>query len=147
MSVRIKLLRPEAVMPAYASAGAACFDIAASGPGQPHPADPEAVIYPTALAFEVPEGYVMNVYSRSGHGFKSAVRLSNCVGKIDPDYRGELFVSLTSDGFYQVPEFQRGDRIAQAEIVPCPRVHFEVVEELSETARGVNGLGSTGVKS
>lgn len=147
MSVRIKLLRPEAVMPAYASAGAACFDIAASGPGKPHPSDPQAVIYPTALAFEVPPGHVMNVYSRSGHGFKNAVRLSNCVGKIDPDYRGELFVCLTCDGYGTPSEFCHGDRIAQAEIVPCPRVHFEVVDELSETARGAAGFGSTGVKS
>lgn len=84
---------------------------------------------------------------RSGHGFKFATRLANCVGVIDSDYRGEVAVRLTAD---QMPEHEAplmvspGDRVAQAIIVPFPRVAFEWAETLSETDRGASGFGSTG---
>lgn len=86
----------------------------------------------------------MMVYSRSGHGFKSDVRLANCVGVIDSDYRGEVKVKLTNDGneYMQVNE---GDRIAQAMIIPVEQVKFIEVAELSDTERGTGGFGSTGV--
>ncbi len=101
----------------------------------------------TGLAFEVPEGYVMMVYSRSGHGFKNGVRLANCVGVIDSDYRGELLVKLTKDvtSFNSNPfPIKNGDRIAQAMLIPVPQVTFTQVSELSETKRGDGGGGSTG---
>lgn len=83
------------------------------------------------------------VCSRSGHGFNYGVRLSNCVGVIDSDYRGEVMVKLHNDSedTYWV---EAGDRIAQAYIVPVPRVVFEVAEQLSITERGNGGFGSTG---
>lgn len=147
MKVKIKKLHPDAVMPQYASSGAACFDLHAlledgevNGvfPGMP-------LVISTGLAFEIPEGHVMLVFSRSGHGFKNDVRLSNCVGVIDHDYRGEVKVKLANDqdefgGLFVSP----GDRIAQALIVPFPKVEFDWADELSDTERGEGGFGSTG---
>lgn len=157
MKVKIKKLRPDAVIPTYGSAGAACFDLAVP---YRHLIDTkylhagDTLVIPTGLTFEIPEGHVMLVFSRSGHGFKHNVRLANCVGVIDSDYRGEVMVKLTADidDGDEVPlsalnamKIKPGDRIAQAMIVPFPRVEvFMVVDELSETERGAGGLGSTG---
>lgn len=140
MKLTVKRLHEKAILPYYATAGAACFDICAIEEGTVYPRAAE--IFKTGLAVEVPEGYALLVYSRSGHGFKYGVRLSNCVGIIDSDYRGELMVSLCNDNI--VPfRVSAGDRIAQGMLVPVPAV--EIVEgELSETERGDGGFGSTG---
>ena len=86
----------------------------------------------------------MLVFSRSGFGFSKRTRLSNCVGVIDSDYRGELKVALHNDG-KELLEISKGDRIAQGMVLPVEQVTFELVEELNTTARGEGGLGSTGV--
>jgi dUTP pyrophosphatase len=102
----------------------------------------------TGLAFDIPPGHVMLVFSRSGHGFKHDIRLANCTGIIDATYRGEVMVKLTCDAPdddvsppYKV---NPGDRIAQAMVLPVARVLFTVVDELSETERGAGGFGSSG---
>jgi dUTP pyrophosphatase len=141
MKLKIKPLRPEAYVPAYATVGAACFDIATCVEATVPAGD--AISVATGLAFEIPEGHVMLVFSRSGHGFKSGVRLVNSVGVIDSDYRGELFVGLHNDGVEPF-HIAQGDRVAQAMILPVPAVEFEVVDELSITGRNQNGFGSTG---
>lgn len=140
-TVRIRKLHPDAQTPTYASDGAAAFDIYALEDAFIQPASAKKIR--TGLAFEVPAGYVMHAYSRSGHGFKDGVRLVNCVGVIDCDYRGEVMVGLHNDGSkgYRV---DKGDRIAQAIVQPVTRWTFEEVEELSETARGDGGFGSSG---
>ena len=145
MELKIKKLDPRAVVPEYATAGAACFDLVAL-PGEPfelHPGDMLACIFRTGLAFEVPPGWVMSIYSRSGHGFAKAIRLSNCVGQIDSDYRGEVKVALRCDGDVR-GHINGGDRIAQARLERADQVQFVVVEELTDTARGSGGFGSTG---
>lgn len=144
MKVKIKKLHPNAVVPQYATAGAACFDLVCVNdvmitPGREH------VALKTGLAFEIPEGYVMMVYSRSGHGFKNGIRLANGTGVIDSDYRGEVMVKMHNDGSSALL-VTAGERIAQAMIVPVPQVELELVEELSDTARGSSGMGSTGTK-
>ncbi len=143
MQLKFKKLLPDAVTPAYATLGSACFDLTAVRDGWPHKNDPHAWIFPTGLAFEIPEGHVMLIFSRSGHGFGQAVRLSNCVGVIDSDYRGEVQVSLRADG-EQPKRMRTGDRIAQAMIVPIPAVQLLEVDEISRTQRGAGGFGSTG---
>lgn len=131
--LKIKKLHPEAVVPAYQSFGAACFDLHAATMEDP-------LTYGTGLAFEIPEGHVMLVFSRSGHGFKFGSHLANAVGVIDSDYRGEVKVKFnSSNGCYP------GDRIAQAMVLPIPSVQFIEVEEISDTVRGEGGFGSTGV--
>lgn len=139
LEVKIKRLSWEAKIPQYATKGAACFDIYSTEDGV---VDRVGKAFSTGLAFEVPEGYVLLVYSRSGHGFKHNVRLANCVGVIDSDYRGELKVKLTSDTLkYDV---KAGDAIAQGMLIKLDQVQFSVTETLSETDRGENGFGSTG---
>lgn len=145
MNVKIKRLHPSAIVPTYGTSGAACFDLYAIEVHQcGHVvSDGVPITFRTGLAFEVPQGHVMLVYSRSGHGFKHGVRLSNCTGIIDSDYRGELMVKLhnDSDEPFMV---NKGDRIAQAMIVPVNQVSFDVVDELSDTERGEGRFGSTG---
>ncbi len=152
MNVMIKRLTEGAQVPTYATLGSACFDIYVDTSTWPertkesglhiHPYAPYHLS--TGLAFEIPQGYVMLIFSRSGHGFNHAIRLSNCTGVIDSDYRGELKVSITND----MPEtrfvVKPGDRIAQGMILPIAQVRFVLSDELSETARGEGGMGSTG---
>ena len=140
MQVKIKRLHPDAVMPQYGSDGAACFDLHCIGGGYVT----SHQVFDTGLAFEIPEGHVMLVFSRSGHGFKNDTRLSNCVGVIDHDYRGEVKVKLRVDGELGGLAVKHGDRIAQAMIVPYPKVGFIWADELSDTDRGTGGFGSTG---
>jgi len=144
MQVKIKKLHPNAVIPQYATTGAACFDLVSVNevmiiPGREH------VALKTGLAFEIPEGYVMMVYSRSGHGFKNGIRLANGTGVIDSDYRGEVMVKMHNDGSTALL-VTAGERIAQAMIIPALQVELQVVDELSDTDRGSGGFGSTGTK-
>ena len=141
MHLKLKKLSPGARVPQYATEGAACFDLHTTHRGQV-PAL-ESTTFHTGLAVEVPDGHVLLIYSRSGHGFKSGLRLVNAVGVIDSDFRGEVMVKIHNDS--RTPfSFETGDRIAQAMLVPVPRVQFEVVDELTDTARGAGGFGSTG---
>jgi dUTP pyrophosphatase len=142
MQVKIKSLDPRAQLPVYATTGAACFDICTISDNTDILTGNSAV-FKTGLSFEIPEGHVMMVYSRSGHGFKQGLRLSNTTGIIDSDYRGELMVKLHNDGV-NTAHIAAGERIAQGMIVPVHQVQFALVDELSDTDRGTGGLGSTG---
>lgn len=137
--VKIKKLEKEAKVPTYATEGAACFDLYSMNESTGCAAD----IFKTGLAFEIPKDQVMLVFSRSGHGFKQDIRLANCVGVIDSDYRGEVMVKLRADGSSDVA-FKAGERIAQAMIIDVKKVSFEVVDDLNSTNRGTGGFGSTG---
>lgn len=151
--MKIKKLHPAAITPTYGTQGAACFDLYAAMVDGFEMSGSNVwsnmpVTCDTGLAFEVPEGHVMLVFSRSGHGFKSDVRLANCTGVIDSDYRGAVSVKLTcdrEDDEVSVPfHVKPGDRIAQALIIPVSKWSFEVVDELEHSQRGVGGFGSTG---
>ena len=150
MKLKLKRLTETAKLPIYATDGAACFDLHADIPEDAGmyssiveiPGGGSEIIA-TGLAFEIPRGYCVRIYSRSGHGFNYGVRLANAVGIIDSDYRGEVFVKLHND--HRLPFVVRhGDRIAQAELAMVIRAQFYESESLSETARGVGGFGSTG---
>lgn len=148
MNLQFKKLLTAATKPQYATKGAACFDLHAVLEG--YHLQHGLSVYPdksevirTGLAFEVPQGHVMLIFSRSGHGFKNGVRLSNAVGVIDSDYRGEVKVALHNDSDLTF-KVAHGDRIAQAMLIPVPVVTLEEVEELSTTERGTGGFGSTG---
>jgi dUTP pyrophosphatase len=135
--------------PTYATDGSGCFDLYNTGASDVyddyrlHPG--EAHIFHTGLVFQIPKDHVMLVFSRSGHGFNSDVSLSNSVGVIDSDFTGEVKVKLRNDGDCKF-NVSTGDRIAQAMILPYPKVSFEEVpsETLTKTARGDGGFGSTG---
>lgn len=143
MKVKVKKVQPDAILPTYATNGSGCFDLYSCRECSiVDSADP--VVFQTGLQFEIPEGYVMLVFSRSGHGFKSGVRLANCVGVIDSDYRGEVMVKLTCDEATEWLAINKSDRIAQAMIIPYEQVYFEEAFELSSTERGTGGFGSSG---
>jgi dUTP pyrophosphatase len=156
-TLKVKRVHDNAIIPKYQTAGACCFDLhAATVAGMDHigsnlhPGHP--ITCGTGLAFEIPEGYVMLVYSRSGHGFKHQVRLSNAVGVIDNDFTGQVMVQLVSDerdeDLGHVPFFVRpGDRIAQAMLIPVDQWAIEETSELKETERGDKGFGSTDTQS
>jgi dUTP pyrophosphatase len=156
-TLKVKRVHDNAIIPKYQTAGAACFDLhAATVGGMTQIGSNVEQGFPvtcgTGLAFEIPEGYVMLVYSRSGHGFKHQVRLSNCVGVVDFDYVGEVMVQLVSDerdeDLGHVPFFVRpGDRIAQAMLIPVDQWAIEETSDLKETERGDKGFGSTGTQS
>jgi dUTP pyrophosphatase len=156
-TLKVKRVHDNAILPKYQTAGSACFDLhAATVAGMTQIGSNVEQGFPvtcgTGLAFEIPEGYVMLVYSRSGHGFKHQVRLSNCVGVVDQDFTGEVMVQLVSDEEWlsesdlgHVPFFVRpGDRIAQAMLIPVDQWAIEETSELKETERGDKGFGSTG---
>ena len=147
MQINIKQLSPLAKMPTYATDGSGWFDLYSINTLPRLVQEGHPVVFDTGLACEIPPGYGMFILSRSGHGFNFDTRLANCVGCIDSDYRGEIKVKLTCDVERDegMPmSVMPGDRIAQACILPIPRVSFEFVDELGETARGKGGFGSTG---
>lgn len=149
--IKLKRMHLDAIVPTYESELAGCFDLYAIESRNIYDSETPEVLR-TGWAVELPPGFVMLILSRSGHGFKNDVRLSNCVGVIDADYRGEVCVKLTRDTapgqrIMQDLNIQPGDRIAQAMVIPYPRAMFEVVEELSNTKRGTGGFGSTDEKA
>ena len=106
----------------------------------------ERKIIPTGLALELPSaGYVALVFARSGLATKKGIALSNSVGVIDSDYRGEVGVGIInlSDAEYMI---ENGERIAQLAVVPVCHMAVEEAHTLGETERGAGGFGSTGVK-
>lgn len=141
MDLKIKKLHGAAFMPRYATDGSGCFDIFTDVAGVVIPSN-GGTVFTTGLAFEIPKDWVMLVFSRSGHGFNKGVRLSNCVGVIDSDYRGELKVKLNSD--FDISKHSYGDAVAQGMLVRADQWNFVEVDELSETKRGTSGFGSTG---
>ena len=141
MKLKIKKNHPAAELPRYATAGAACLDITTVEAGTVYSFSSRS--FRTGLAVEVPEGHVLLLFSRSGHAFNHETRLSNAVGVIDSDYRGEILVKLRTDGHKDF-QVKAGERIAQGMVLPIPRCDLELVEALSSTERGAGGFGSTG---
>ena len=98
---------------------------------------------PTGLCIALPEGWSALILPRSSMGAKTGLRLSNSIGLIDSDYRGEIGVLYDniSDSEYEI---KAGDRIAQMLVVPSYKFKARVVEQLSDTERGTGGFGSSG---
>lgn len=142
--MRIKLLNDKAQIPTRATDQSAGYDLYAAneepitiGPG-------ENGTIPLGFATEMPVNMYGAIYARSGLASRDGLRPANCVGIIDSDYRGEWMVVLHNDsGSYR--DITAGDRIAQVVFGNCFPVGFEVVDNISGTARGNGGFGSTGV--
>lgn len=169
VTVKIKRLRPEAVIPKYAYDGDAGFDLVAVEDVIIEPGETKLV--PTGIAIELPPGYEMQVRPRSGISLRTKLRV--VLGTVDSGYRGEIGVivdNITSEQYYTYKQYfellttegeridakypywegtyiiRKGDRIAQAVIKSVEQAHFIEVGELDETERGANGFGSSGVK-
>jgi dUTP pyrophosphatase len=147
MEVKLKLSRGMQA-PEYATPGSAAVDLRAALE------EDEIVtlevgaraLIPTGLSIApASQGYVAIVAARSGLGIKKGVSLSNGIGVIDSDYRGEICVGLINHGDEPF-EIRRGDRIAQMMFLPVETARFTVCDELDETERGAGGFGHTGVK-
>jgi len=141
--VRIKKLRPDAVVPQYMTEHAAGLDLCAAI-DEPIELAPRArASVPTGLAMEIAPGFEGQVRPRSGLARDHGVTLVNTPGTIDADYRGEVGVLVINHGDKPV-RIESGQRIAQLVIAPVARAELVVVDELSDTKRGQGGFGSTG---
>lgn len=143
--VQIKRLTETAILPTYGSDQAAGMDFHADGIEHGVVVEPGArKLLKTGVAIALPAHLALFICPRSGLSAKSGITVHNGPGVIDADYRGEIGVILhnTTDQRFPV---KQGDRIAQGVIVPVFQAVFEEVEELSATARGEGGFGSTGV--
>lgn len=146
MELKIKRLREEAVMPFYATPGAAAMDLTAVCPGGSITLAPmERALIPTGIAIELPDaGHVALLFARSSLGVKRGLSLPNGVGVIDSDYRGEIHVALVNLSG-EPAEICTGERIAQLAVMPVTQVVPVEVQELGQTQRGEGGFGSTGL--
>jgi dUTP pyrophosphatase len=138
MKVKIKMLYSDAIPPKYAHPGDACADVYAFST---FPDDNDNLVIGLGFAIEIPEGYVGLLFPRSsiaktGHSFR------NSVGVIDSGYRGELMIKLSSE--FGKQSYTINERVGQLMILPYPQIEFKQVDQLSDTARGVGGFGSTG---
>ena len=141
MKVLFKKLVPEATKPKFGKPGDAGADLVATSIDTHRDGQ---IVYGTGLAVEIPEGMVGLVFPRSSVRNYDLV-MSNSVGVIDSGYRGEIMVTFNLKDSLPGNIYVIGDRIAQLVIVPVPLITYAETQELSETARGEGGHGSTGV--
>ncbi|HEX6462407.1 MAG TPA: dUTP diphosphatase [Candidatus Saccharimonadales bacterium] len=131
-------------VPKYQTEYAAAMDVHAFLPDGPAVLEPlQRAAISTGLFMAIPEGYELQVRSRSGLSLKHGIVCINSPGTIDADYRGELkiLVANISNEHYEIHD---GDRIAQLVVAKCERVEWQEAEELGETERGEGGFGHTG---
>lgn len=139
---------PSVALPSYETAGAAGADIRANlrpedrAAGLVLPPLGRALV-PTGLRVEIPEGFEMQIRPRSGLALKHGIGMPNSIGTIDSDYRGPVGVLLVNLGAEPFT-VTHGERIAQIIVAPVVQASFAVVDDLSQTARGAGGFGSTG---
>lgn len=142
--MKIKRLNEKAIVPTIGTPNAAGYDLYAVLPEDklviwPH----DTALIDTGWAMAIPVGCFGAIFARSGIAVKQGLRPANCVGVIDPDYRGPVKVALHNDTDHH-QTITDGERIAQLVIMPYYQVRFDEVEELDDTERGEGGFGSTG---
>ena len=149
-NIGIKILRldhfdDQLQLPKYESSQAAGADIRACLTGKTLIIRPgERVLIPTGLSLEIPLGFEIQIRPRSGLSLKTNLLVVNSPGTIDSDYRGELKILMGNFGSDE-QIISHGDRVAQMVLAPVIQANFELSDNLSKTARGVSGFGSTGV--
>ena len=141
--LKIERLPHNKNIPAYQTEGAAGMDLCAAIEAPVVLKPLERALVPTGLKIELEHGYEAQIRPRSGLSIKHGITLINCVGTIDEDYRGEVCVPVVnlSNETYSI---QPQERIAQMVIAKTERAKIEVLAELTGTARGAGGFGSTG---
>lgn len=147
VSVAVKRLPHGADLPLpdYATADSAGLDLLAAIDTPQVLAPGARSLIPTGLAIALPSGFEAQVRPRSGLAFKNGITVLNSPGTVDADYRGEVGVVLINLGDEPF-EITRGMRIAQMVVAPVTQLVWEERAELSETARGAGGYGSTGTE-
>lgn len=146
MQIKYKKLSDKAVEPIRATQGSAGYDLVATNiTTEINEAGQLILVYHTDLAFEIPEGYEGEIRPRSSISRKS-LRMCNAPGTVDSDYRGEVIVKFISTTDVVPAVYKVGERFAQLLIKPVITVDFVQDDELSTTARGEKGYGSTGTE-
>jgi len=142
MRLQIKRLQPGIDLPEPATGRAAGFDLAAAADMEIPPRSIRLV--GTGLVIAVPDGYFLGIFARSSTPLKRGLMVANGVGVIDADYCGpEDEIKIQVLNITDAPvKVARGDRLAQGIVLPCPRVEWNEVEEMTVPTRG--GFGSTG---
>jgi dUTP pyrophosphatase len=131
-------------LPYYASSGASCMDVLAFLENSIIVKPFDRVLIPTGLYFEIPEGYEIQVRSRSGLCLNNGIIVANSPGTIDSDYRGELKViilNISKNDF----EINNSDRIAQIVFSEYKKVNLIISDSISSTQRMEKSFGSTGI--
>jgi dUTP pyrophosphatase len=165
MVIKVKKLNDNAVIPVYAKQGDSGFDLVACEDRYIFPS--KTALISTGLAFEIPEGYEMQIRPRSGVTAKTGLRVQ--LGTIDSGYRGEVKVIIDNQGTgskFNLPKLldgtydeaqqslhplidsyliKKGDRIAQGVIVPVVRAELIETDSLSDSERASGGFGHTGI--
>lgn len=143
MQLNIKKLTATAHIPERGSSQAAGYDLYADNTEPviipPH----ETRMISLGIVIEIPEGWFGAIFARSGLAYREGIRPANCVGVVDPDYRGEWMIALHNDTD-EDKSVLPGERVAQLVIIPYMEAVFNEVDELSVTERGTGGFGSTG---
>lgn len=142
-TIRVKRLRETAVLPRRGSVDAAGADLSACLDAPLTIAPHETVFVPTGISVEIPRGFAGFVFARSSVASKRDLAPANKVGVIDADYRGEILCALHNHGL-SPQTIEPGERIAQLVILPVFAADYVEADELSDTARGAGGFGSTG---
>lgn len=143
-TLKIQKKNPKAILPKRATEGSAGMDLYACMEEEITLRPGELAVIPTGIAIGLPgPDYAALVFARSGLGVKHGISLSNGVGVIDSDYRGEIQVGLCNLG-NQPYTIRPEERIAQLVVTPVCLLPIEDVEVLDETGRGEGGFGSTG---
>ena len=144
-NLKILKVRESAIIPTKGTFGAAGYDLYASLDNDITLFPGKIAKIPCGVAIELPSSdYAAFMFARSGLGIKHGITLSNGVGVIDSDYRGELqagLIKLSGEPYV----IHNGDRIAQLVIMKVENFKFDVVSELGASDRGKNGFGSTGI--
>lgn len=142
LPVPIRRLDPEVPLPSYAHPGDAGCDLVTTVDVELAPG--ERALLPTGLAIALPLGYAAFVLPRSGLAAHHGVGLVNAPGTIDAGYRGEIKVVLINHDPRETIQLCRLDRIAQLVVQRVEQVGWQETDELTDTARGTGGHGSTG---
>lgn len=147
-ALQVKIINPligdQIPLPSYATRGSAGMDLRACMTGDLMLAPGSTTLIPTGIAIYIEDpGLAACILPRSGLGHKHGIVLGNLVGLIDSDYQGELMISCwnrSNNAFTIAP----GDRIAQLVLVPVVQSTLMIVDEFTQSERGIAGFGSSG---
>ncbi|MBM7848384.1 dUTP diphosphatase [Arthrobacter roseus] len=142
LTVELKLLDEGLEKPSYSHAGDAGADLRSTVDCELLPGERRLIA--TGVCMSLPFGYVGLIHPRSGLATKHGITIVNAPGTVDAGYRGEIAVTLLNTDGSDTFRISRGDRIAQLIIQKVETADFKIVEELSPSARGSGGFGSTG---
>lgn len=142
LKVRCTKLSADAVLPFYSREGDAALDLTAISKETIDIGGISYEVYGTGISLEIPSGYFGQIVPRSSV-YKAGRVLSNSVGVIDSNYRGEIkFIYVVNEKNQE--GFKVGDRVGQILILPYPKIHLVEVNSLTESNRGEQGFGSSG---